>query len=53
MGEQVIAKKLEVPHTFHFWVDKDTGILIKYDVKGELTSYLHPDKLNINIGMRK
>ncbi|WP_298468212.1 hypothetical protein [uncultured Psychrobacillus sp.] len=37
--------------TFRFWVDKDTGILIKYetyDADGELTSYLHPELLEVN-----
>lgn len=54
MDEQVIAKtKMKATtDTFRFWVDKDTGILIKYetyDVNGKLTSYLHPDRLDINI----
>ena len=38
--------------TFRFWVDKDTGILVKYetyDKDGELTSYLHPERLDVNI----
>ena len=37
--------------TFRFWVDKDTGILIKYetyDADGKLTSYLHPELLEVN-----
>ncbi|MDZ5471434.1 hypothetical protein SM124_06700 [Bacillus sp. 31A1R] len=39
-------------NTFRFWVDKDTGILLKfegYDAKGNLTCYLHPEWLDINI----
>ncbi|MFJ7734030.1 hypothetical protein ACIQXF_19400 [Lysinibacillus sp. NPDC097231] len=38
--------------TFRFWVDKETGILIKYetyDTNGELTSYLHPESLEVNV----
>ena len=37
--------------TFRFWVDKDTGILIKYesyDTNGGLASYLHPEYLVVN-----
>lgn len=54
MDEKVITKtKLkETTDTFRFWVDKDTGILIKYetyDVGGQLISYLHPEKLEINV----
>ncbi|MGE8082013.1 M56 family metallopeptidase [Peribacillus loiseleuriae] len=41
------------PHanSFRFWVDKDTGILIKYEIynaSGEIISYLHPEKLLVN-----
>lgn len=38
--------------TFRFWVDKDTGILVKYetyDSKGNVVDYLHPIKLEVNI----
>jgi outer membrane lipoprotein-sorting protein len=37
--------------TFRFWVDKDTGILLKYETynsSGEVVHYLHPKKLVIN-----
>ncbi|MGY4795319.1 hypothetical protein ACVNNN_09960 [Lysinibacillus fusiformis] len=37
---------------FRFWVDKDTGILVKsetYDQNGELTSYVHPERLEVNV----
>lgn len=37
--------------TFRFWVDKDTGILLKYETynsSGEVIHYLHPKKLVIN-----
>ncbi|MFB4166791.1 hypothetical protein [Virgibacillus sp. JSM 102003] len=40
--------------TFRFWVDKDTGILVKYeeyDSNGNITSYLHPKKLEINVSV--
>lgn len=38
--------------TFRFWVDIDTGILVKYetyDTDGQLTSYLHPESLEVNV----
>lgn len=37
--------------TFRFWVDKDTGILVKYETynaMGEVVHYLHPKELIIN-----
>ncbi|TXC86067.1 hypothetical protein FS935_18655 [Metabacillus litoralis] len=37
--------------SFRFWVDKDTGILVKfegYDSNGEITSYIYSEKLQIN-----
>lgn len=37
--------------TFRFWVDKDSGVLIKYETynkNGEIVDYLHPSKLEIN-----
>jgi outer membrane lipoprotein-sorting protein len=36
---------------FRFWVDKDTGILLKFEIyndNGEVISYLHPENLSIN-----
>lgn len=42
----------ESTDTFRFWVDKDTGILVKsetYDKNGELTSYIHPESLSVNV----
>lgn len=39
-------------NSFRFWVDKDTGILLKYEiynVKGEIISYLHPESLSVNV----
>jgi hypothetical protein len=38
--------------SFRFWVDKDTGILLKYETynaAGEVADYLHPTRLEINI----
>lgn len=38
--------------SFRFWVDKDTGILVKYETynsAGEVVDYLHPTNLEINI----
>ncbi|MEH7252446.1 hypothetical protein V7111_10020 [Neobacillus niacini] len=38
--------------SFRFWVDKDTGILVKYEIyniHGELISYLHPESLSVNV----
>lgn len=38
--------------SFRFWVDKDTGILVKYETynsAGEVVDYLHPTRLEINI----
>ncbi|NWQ44112.1 hypothetical protein MLOOGBEN_25850 [Bacillus sp. EB106-08-02-XG196] len=38
--------------SFRFWVDKDTGILVKYETynaDGEIVDYLHPAKLEINV----
>jgi hypothetical protein len=36
---------------FRFWVDKDSGILVKYEGywKGKLINYLHPESLEINV----
>jgi outer membrane lipoprotein-sorting protein len=38
--------------SFRFWVDKDTGILIKYETykaNGDIVDYLHPTKLEVNV----
>jgi beta-lactamase regulating signal transducer with metallopeptidase domain len=38
--------------TFRFWVDKDTGILVKYetyDSEGKVVDYLYPKSLEINV----
>lgn len=36
---------------FRFWVDKDSGILVKYEGywNGDLTNYLHPESIEINV----
>jgi outer membrane lipoprotein-sorting protein len=38
-------------NSFRFWIDKDSGVLIKYetyDSSGEIVDYLHPLTLKIN-----
>lgn len=42
--------------TMRFWVDKDTGILVKYETYnsvGEIVDYLSPTKLEINVPVDK
>ncbi|MDP4087196.1 MAG: M56 family metallopeptidase [Bacillota bacterium] len=39
-------------NTFRFWVDKDTGILVKYETynsAGSVVNYSYPIKLDINV----
>ncbi|MEH7109106.1 sigma-E factor regulatory protein RseB domain-containing protein [Bacillus sp. JJ1764] len=46
------AKVKHKAATFRFWVDKDTGILVKYetyDESGKIVDYLHPTKLEVNV----
>ncbi len=41
-----------VNKSFRFWVDKDTGILVKYetyDAAGKVNDYSYPAKLEINV----
>ncbi|MFD1780802.1 sigma-E factor regulatory protein RseB domain-containing protein [Fredinandcohnia salidurans] len=38
--------------TFRFWIDKDSGVLLKYETynkKGEVVDYLYPIELQINV----
>jgi hypothetical protein len=45
------AGKKSKSNTFRFWVDKDSGVLIKYETynaNGEVIDYLHPKKMKIN-----
>jgi outer membrane lipoprotein-sorting protein len=38
--------------SFRFWIDKDTGILVKYETynsEGKVVDYLHPTKLEVNV----
>ncbi|RFB18685.1 hypothetical protein DZB84_00045 [Bacillus sp. HNG] len=38
--------------TFRFWIDKDSGVLLKYETyngKGEVVDYLYPKELQINV----
>ncbi len=40
--------------SFRFWVDKDTGILLKFEIyneKEEAISYLHPESLSVNVSI--
>jgi hypothetical protein len=47
-------KELTKNDTFRFWVDKDTGILVKYEMygsNGEVADYLHPISLKVNVAV--
>ncbi|MCC3357080.1 sigma-E factor regulatory protein RseB domain-containing protein [Bacillus sp. REN16] len=38
--------------TFRFWIDKDSGVLLKYETynqNGEVVDYLYPKELQINV----
>ncbi|OOE12561.1 hypothetical protein [Fictibacillus arsenicus] len=46
------ASEKHSSETFRFWVDKDTGILVKYETynkNDEVVNYLYPKELLINI----
>ncbi|UYZ13763.1 outer membrane lipoprotein-sorting protein [Brevibacillus sp. WF146] len=46
------ASRKQGASTFRFWVDKDSGILVQfelYNAKGEVVDYLHPIELNVNV----
>ncbi|WP_445491256.1 hypothetical protein [Niallia sp. 03133] len=50
------AKSKFKSSTFRFWVDKDTGILMKYETyndEGEIMNYLHTKELQINVPMNR
>ncbi|MFD2679147.1 hypothetical protein [Bacillus seohaeanensis] len=51
--DEKVKNKMEAnTDAFRFWVDKDTGILVKYETygtDGELISYLHPESLAVNV----
>ncbi|MGE8203518.1 hypothetical protein ACQKP0_03060 [Heyndrickxia sp. NPDC080065] len=53
LGHNTVILKGEIEHSsFRFWIDKDTGILLKYEIfdrNGKLESYLHPIEMKINI----
>jgi len=56
LGHNTLVIKGNINHrdarSFRFWVDKDTGILVKYetyDAKGKLVDYLHPTSLEVNV----
>ncbi|MBB6452383.1 hypothetical protein HNQ94_000828 [Salirhabdus euzebyi] len=43
-------------NTFRFWVDRDTGILVKfetYNANNEVVHYLYPNELNINVPINR
>jgi beta-lactamase regulating signal transducer with metallopeptidase domain/outer membrane lipoprotein-sorting protein len=46
------ARKKHSSNTFRFWVDKNTGILVKYETynsAGNVVNYLYPISLEINV----
>ncbi|TKI55645.1 outer membrane lipoprotein-sorting protein [Brevibacillus antibioticus] len=46
------ASKKQNADTFRFWVDKDAGILIKfelYNAKGEVVDYLRTSEIKVNV----
>lgn len=56
LGHNTLVIKGEISRadfqSFRFWVDKDTGILVKYETyneKEEVVDYLHPKKLEVNV----
>ncbi|MFD5854032.1 sigma-E factor regulatory protein RseB domain-containing protein [Cytobacillus pseudoceanisediminis] len=56
LGHNTLVIKGEVDRrnfqSFRFWVDKDTGILVKYETynsEGKIVDYLYTTKLEINV----
>jgi hypothetical protein len=52
LDESIDKRDQPQAETFRFWVDKDTGILVKRelnDSNGKIISCLHPETLSINI----
>jgi beta-lactamase regulating signal transducer with metallopeptidase domain len=56
LGHNTLVIKGNINHrdsrSFRFWVDKDTGILVKYetyDANGEVVNYLYPTSLEVNV----
>ncbi|RBP84462.1 MucB/RseB family protein [Cytobacillus firmus] len=56
LGHNTLVIKGEVDRrkfqSFRLWVDKDTGILVKYETynsEGKIVDYLYPTKLEINV----
>ncbi|MFB6468211.1 M56 family metallopeptidase [Cytobacillus sp. Hz8] len=56
LGHNVLIIKGQINRmdskSFRFWVDKDTGILVKYETynsDGEIVDYLYPTKLEVNV----
>jgi hypothetical protein len=51
LDESIDERMQPQAESFRFWVDKDSGILVKkevYDSNGEVVSYLHPESLLVN-----
>jgi hypothetical protein len=51
LDESIDERMQPQAESFRFWVDKDTGILMKkevYDKNGEIVGYLHPESLLVN-----
>jgi outer membrane lipoprotein-sorting protein len=56
LGHNTIVMKVKIKNrsikNMRFWVDKDTGILVKYETynsAGDIVDYLSPTKLKINV----
>lgn len=56
LGHNTLVIKGNINHrdfqSFRFWVDKDTGILVKYETyksTGDVVDYLYPSRLEVNI----
>lgn len=52
LGHNTLVIKGDSNKSFRFWVDKDTGILVKYetyDTAGKVADYLYPTSLEINV----
>jgi hypothetical protein len=51
LDESIDERMQPQAESFRFWVDKDSGILVKkevYDKNGKIVGYLHPESLLVN-----
>ncbi|WLR41637.1 hypothetical protein LC087_12215 [Bacillus carboniphilus] len=51
-NESPLLEEVLDTDTFKFWIDKDSGILVKYEMydrQGQMTNYLHPEELKVNV----